>query len=88
VVTAYGSNTKLMIANDLNRHSRGDRHVKLNPDGTVTLRLGHDTQGKAEDSNFLPVPNENFYLVLRMYGGDEDVQAGKFPVPMLQKVSK
>jgi hypothetical protein len=67
-VTAYGSKTMLMIANDLNRHSRGDRHVKPNADGTVTLRLSHDTKGKAEDTNFLPVPNEDFYLVLRMYG--------------------
>ena len=87
-VTAYGSKTKLMIANDLNRHSRGDRHVKLNPDGTVTLRLSHDTKGKAEDTNFLPVPNENFYLLLRMYGGDEDIQAGKFPVPTVNKAKK
>ena len=62
--------------------------MKPNADGTVTLRLSHDTRGKAEDSNFLPVPNENFYLLLRMYGGDEDVQAGKFPVPVVQKVSK
>jgi hypothetical protein len=85
-VTAYGSRAMLMIANDLNRHSRGDRHVKLNPNGTVTLRLSHDTTGKAEDTNFLPVPNEGFYLVLRMYGGDEDIQAGKFPVPVVRKV--
>jgi len=85
-VTAYGSRTMLMIANDLNRHSRGDRHVKLHPDGTVTLRLSHETTGMAEDTNFLPVPNEDFYLVLRMYGGDEDIQAGKFPVPVVQKV--
>jgi hypothetical protein len=87
-VTAYGSKTKLMIANDLNRHSRGDRHVKPNPDGTVTLRLSHDIKGKEKDTNFLPVPNENFYLLLRMYGGNEDVQAGKFPVPVVQKVGK
>lgn len=86
-VTAYGSRTMLMIANDLNRHSRGDRHVKPNPDGTVTLRLSHETTGKAEDTNFMPVPNEDFYLVFRMYGGDEDIQAGKFPVPMVQKVA-
>ena len=85
-VTAYGSKTRLMIANDLNRHSRGDRHVKLNADGTVTLRLSHVTEGKADDSNFLPVPNENFYLLLRMYGGDEDIQAGRFPVPIGHKV--
>jgi hypothetical protein len=83
---AYSSNTKLMIANDLNRHSRGDRHVKLNADGTVTLRQSSDTKGKAEDTNFLPVPNENFYMLFRMYGGDEQIQAGKFPVPVVQKV--
>lgn len=87
-VTAYGSKTMLMIANDLNRHSRGDRHVQPNADGTVTLRLSSNTQGKADDSNFLPVPNENFYLVLRMYGGDQQIQDGKFPVPVVQKAQK
>ena len=86
--TAYGSKTMLMIANELNRHSRGDRHVKPNADGSVTLCLSSDSKGKAEDTNFLPVPNENFYLLLRMYGGDEDIQAGKFPVPVVQKVGK
>jgi hypothetical protein len=85
-VTAYGAKTRLMIANDLNRHSRGDRHVKLNADGTVTLRLSHDTRGKADDTNFLPVPRENFYLLLRMYGGDSEIQAGRFPVPVVEKV--
>lgn len=86
-VTAYGSRTMLMIANDLGRHSRGDRHVKPDPDGSVTLRLSHDTRGGAEDPNFLPVPAEGFYLVLRMYGGDEAVQTGRFPVPQVTKAS-
>ena len=87
-VTAYGSKSMLMVANDLNRHSRGDRHVKLNPDGTVTLRMSHDVKGKADDANFLPIPDENFYLVVRMYGGDESIQAGKFPVPQLKKAPR
>jgi hypothetical protein len=85
-VTAYGSKTKLMIANELNRHSRGDRHVKLNADGTVTIYLSSNTKGKAEDTNFLPVPKEPFYLLLRMYGGDADIQRGRFPVPVVRKV--
>lgn len=85
-VTAYGSATKLMIANDLNRHSRGDRHVKPNADGTVTLNLSSKTEGKEADANFLPVPKEDFYLVLRMYGGDGDIQAGRFPAPVVEKV--
>jgi hypothetical protein len=87
-VTAYGSKTKLLIANDLNRHSRDDCHVKPNADCTVTLRLSSNTKDKAEDTNFLPVPNENFYLLLRMYGGDEQIQAGNFPVPVVQKEGK
>lgn len=85
-VTAYGAKTRLMIANDLNRHSRGDRHVRLNDDSTVTLRLSSNTEGKAQDSNFLPVPRETFYLLLRMYGGDSEIQAGRFPVPIVEKV--
>jgi hypothetical protein len=68
-----------MIAIDLYRHSRGDRHVKLNADGTVARRMAHDKQGRGNDSNFLPVPRENFYLLLRRYGGDSEIQAGRFP---------
>jgi hypothetical protein len=60
--------------------------VKPNADGSVTLRLSHDTKGKMDDTNFLPVPREDFYLLLRMYGGDEDVKVGKFPVPIVNKV--
>lgn len=85
-VTAYGARSKLMMANALNRHSRGDRHVSCNADGSVTLRLSSITDGKADDTNFLPVPREPFYLVLRMYGGDKDIQEGRFPVPVVQKV--
>jgi len=84
-ITAYGAKSMLMIANALNRHSRGDRHVKPNADGSVTLRLSNKTEGKADDSNFLPIPNEPFYLILRMYGGDRDVQTGKFPVPVVHR---
>jgi hypothetical protein len=84
-VTAYGARSKLRMANTLNRHSRGDRHVALNDDGTVTLRLGHDTAGKQDDSNFLPEPRERFYLVLRMYGGDKEIQEGRFPVPVVER---
>jgi hypothetical protein len=87
-VTAYGAKTKLMMANNLNRHSRGDRHVKFDADGAVTLRLSSNTDGKADDSNFLPVPTEPFYLILRLYGGDEQIQVGKIEVPVVQKVGK
>lgn len=57
MVMASGSKTRLMIAMT----------------STVTLRLSHDAKGKEEDAHFLPLPNGNFYLLLGMYGGDEDV---------------
>jgi hypothetical protein len=85
-ITAYGARTMLMIANDLNRHSRGDRHLRPDADGTVTLRLGSDTRGKGDDAHFLPVPPEPFYLVLRMYGGDEAIQRGRFPLPVVRRL--
>jgi len=49
--------------------------------------MRRQTAGKAEDTNFLPVPDQNFYLMLRMYGG-EAIQAGRFPVPVVQKTGK
>jgi len=87
-ITAYSARTKLMAANALNRHSRGDRHVTPNEDGTVTLRLSSDTTDKAGDPNFLPVPAEPFYLLIRLYGCDEEIQRGNFDVPIVQRVSR
>jgi hypothetical protein len=74
-----------MAHNDLNRHSRGDRTL-TDVDGWYTIDLAADTTGRAEDANFLPIPEKDAYIILRMYGPSPSVQRGEYamPVPEVQ----
>lgn len=85
-LTVYGMDNKLMVHNDINRHSRGDRTLQPSSDGVYTIELA--TKGDAKNTNWLPIPEKDVYVVLRLYGPSEDIQAGKYSMPMLQVVEK
>ncbi len=62
-------NTNNLVDNALNRYSLGDRSPGLvfNPDGSLTLYVGHEPPDGAAQSNWLPAPADEFYLVVRAY---------------------
>ncbi|GEA61930.1 DUF1254 domain-containing protein [Vibrio comitans] len=72
--TNYGGESLIMEYNELNRHSRGDRTMVPNEDGTYTLTMSAKTEDKADDPNFLPIPNGTWYSVLRIYTPGEDAR--------------
>ncbi|MCL9774807.1 DUF1254 domain-containing protein [Vibrio methylphosphonaticus] len=72
--TAYSGNTRLMENNALNRHSRGDRTLIPNEDGTYTITMSSNTDGHENNPNFLPIPDHRWYSVLRMYTPGEEVR--------------
>ncbi len=82
-VTVYGNDDRLMAHNNINRHSRGDRTMTPDKDGYYTIKMS--SKGSAADSNYLPVPNKPFYLIMRYYGADEDIQSGKYQMPEVAK---
>jgi hypothetical protein len=84
--TVYGSDNRLMAHNEMNRHSRGDRTLKPGADGMYTIDLSSDEKANANNPNFLPIPNKDSYIILRMYGPDKDIQDGKYPMPVVQVV--
>ena len=71
-VNAFWSLTLLddegrMVDNMLNRYAlRGDR-LKKNADGSVTVYIQAPPPGADRETNWLPAPNGNFQLVLRLY---------------------
>lgn len=75
-----------MAHNDLNRHSRGDRTLTTNTDGEYQIELGADCSGKANDPNFLPIPEQEFYLILRQYGPSQNTIDGKYVVPKIEAI--
>ncbi|MFB8003317.1 DUF1254 domain-containing protein [Nocardia sp. NPDC056000] len=79
--TVYGSDNRLMAHNDINRHSRGDRTLSPDSEGYYTLELGSDASAHFDDPNYLPIPEKDCYLILRMYGPSQAVRDGDYQVP-------
>lgn len=84
--TVYGSDNRLMPHNELNRHSRGDRTLKAGADGLYTIELSSDEKANANNSNFLPIPHKDSYIILRMYGPSKAMQEGKYSMPVIEIV--
>ncbi|OEF27469.1 DUF1254 domain-containing protein [Vibrio rumoiensis] len=81
-ITVYANDNRLMAHNELNRHSRGDRTLTPDKDGYYHITLTSDVKGKEDDPNILPIPKKPFYLMMRLYGASEAIQAGKaYPMP-------
>lgn len=82
--TVYATDNRLMAHNDINRHSRGDRTLKPDAQGNYTIELS--AKGDANNPNYLPIPEKNAYIILRMYGPSKEVQAGHYKFPALEVV--
>jgi hypothetical protein len=69
-VTMYDGKTQLLIENPINRYLINSPMLpglKKNPDGSLTLHLQKDSPGADKESNWLPAPNGEMYLVMRLY---------------------
>jgi hypothetical protein len=69
-VTLYDGKTQLLIENPINRYLINSPMLpglKKNADGSVTLFIQNKTPGADKESNWLPAPNGEIYLVMRLY---------------------
>lgn len=82
--TVYGSDDRLMAHNAINRHSRGDRTLTPDKDGMYTIELA--ATGDAANPNYLPIPQKDAYIILRMYGPSKEIQDGAYAFPVIEVV--
>ena len=69
-VTMYDGKTQLLIENPINRYLINSPmlpDMKKNADGSFTLHLQKESPGADKESNWLPAPNGEIYLVMRLY---------------------
>lgn len=84
-MTLYTLPERFLYANPLNRYSIGDRTpgLKRDPDGGLTLYLGHVSPGADKESNWLPTPAGRYSAVARVYGPSEAAMNGSWKLPPL-----
>ncbi|MFF0814766.1 DUF1254 domain-containing protein [Rhodococcus sp. NPDC003318] len=85
--TVYGTDDRLMAHNAINRHSRGDRTLLPDSEGYYTIELNADVESNRDSPNFLPIPEKDVYLILRMYGPSKAIQDGHYTMPRIEAVS-
>jgi len=69
-VTMYDGKTQLLIENPINRYLINSPMLpgmKKNPDGSLTLYIQNKSPGADRESNWLPAPKGDIYLVMRLY---------------------
>ena len=69
-VTMYDGKTQLLIENPINRYLINSpmlTDMKKNADGSLTLYIQKQSPGKDKEANWLPAPNGEVYLVMRLY---------------------
>ena len=69
-VTMYDGKTQLLIKNPINRYLINSPMLpgmKKNADGSVTLYIQNKSPGADKEANWLPAPNGENYLVMRLY---------------------
>ena len=87
-VTMYDGKTQLLVANPINRYLINSPmlpQLKKNRDGSLTLYVQKESPGKDKEANWLPAPNGEFYLAMRLYWPKKEALAGDWkPAPVLR----
>ncbi len=84
-LTMYRKSDEFLVENPIKRYSIGDRTtgLKYGDDGSLTVYVQSDSPDADKESNWLPAPNEPFYMLMRIYGPSEEVLSGKWtPQPV------
>lgn len=87
-LSMYNSSDGSFVDNAIDRYSLGDRTegFKGNDDGSIDISIQRKEPPKGK-ANWLPAPEGQFYLVLRLYMPDKTVVSGKWTPPAVKMIS-
>ncbi|MEZ5650387.1 MAG: DUF1254 domain-containing protein [Burkholderiaceae bacterium] len=88
-ITLYGVEDNMLVANPIDRYSIGDRTpgLRRDADGGLTLTLQHAMPPSSEArANWLPAPENGFFLCLRAYLPRAEMVDGRYRLPAPRRV--
>jgi len=79
---------KYFVDNPINRYSVGKYTdgLKYNTDDSLDIYIQNQNPGPSKESNWLPSPADNFYIILRMYLPTEQILSGTWTPPPVKMV--
>lgn len=76
-----------LIPNKWNKYRlNGDRDLFMNKDGSVDIYFSKDEPEDAKNINWLPVGDDNFIVMLRVYVGEGSVVNGTWLPPVIERI--
>ncbi len=90
-LTMYDGRTQLFVHNDLDRYLISSvmlDELSLAEDGSMAIYVSSDSPGAEKESNWLPAPDGPFYMVLRLYGPEQEALIGEWAPPELSQVNE
>ena len=85
-ITMYGSD-RFLVDNPMDRYSIGDRTqgLKYEEDGSLNIYIQQEAP-EGNESNWLPAPAGDFYVVLRLYEPKKAALDGTYRIPPIRRV--
>ncbi len=87
-ITMYNIPKFHLVDNSINRYSIGDRTpgLRYNQDGSLDIHILCESPGPGKESNWLPTPEGDFRLILRMYQPRSEALSGAYVFPPIRRV--
>lgn len=88
-ITMYELPSSLLVDNPLDRYLINSpmlSELQRDADGGLTLYLQHESPGEEKESNWLPAPNGEFWVVMRLYWPRQAALGGSWQQPPLVRV--
>jgi len=84
-ITLYNAK-QFFVQNPINRYAIGDRDkLKFDDDGSLTLYVQQQSPGVDKESNWLPAPNGDFNLFMRLYSPKKEILDATWKPPAIQR---
>jgi hypothetical protein len=80
--------TNNLVKNPINRYAIGSLAggFKKAKDGSLTFYIQNESPGKDKETNWLPAPKGDFWVVFRTYGPGKEILEQTWEMPGLMKV--